>query len=76
VTTLPIDILDDTSPFVILTWNTNSISEVEAAKKRFNQYIKQGWLAFAVRSDNIPRQIFSFDASSEKIILSPIVEGG
>lgn len=76
MTKVPIDILDDTSPFIVITWDETSISEVETAKKRFDHYIKQGWLAFAVRSDGIPRQIFKFDASSEKIILTPIVEGG
>lgn len=72
----PVDILDDASPFIVLTWNKERINEVEAAKKQFDQYLRQGWLAFAVHADKIPRQIFNFDASSEKIILTPIVEGG
>ncbi len=70
------DVLDDTSPFIVLTWDKERIDEVEAAKKQFDQYIKRGWLAFAVRADNIPRQIFNFDSSSERIILTPIVKGG
>ena len=60
----------------MLNWDRTNISEVKNAKKQFDHYVKQGWLAFAVRSDNIPRQIFTFDVSSEKIILTPIVEGG
>lgn len=73
---LPVDILDDASPFVVLTWNKERTNEVKAAKKQFDQYLRQGWLAFAVHVDKIPRQIFNFDASCEKIILTPIVEGG
>jgi hypothetical protein len=68
--------MDDTSPFIVLTWDKTSINEVENAKKKFSHYVKQGWLAFAVQTDNIPHQVFKFDTSSEKIILTPIVEGG
>ena len=76
VAKLPVDILDDASPVIVLTWNKECTNEVEAAKKQFDQYLRQGWLAFAVHADKIPRQIFNFDTSSEKIILTPIVEGG
>jgi len=76
VARLPVDILDDAAPVIVLTWNKERVNEVEVAKKQFDHYLKQGWLAFAINADKIPRQIFNFNASSEKIILTPIVEGG
>ena len=50
--------------------------EVSLAKKRFMEYLKAGWLAFAVTPENRRVQIFEFDPRLEKIVLIPFAEGG
>jgi len=59
-----------------LTWRMEDQEEVSLAKKRFMEYLKAGWLAFAVTPENRRVQIFEFDPRLEKIVLIPFAEGG
>ena len=70
------DIRDDKVRTLTLKWDRRSAEEVERAMKRFEEYIKKGWLAFRVTSDNRKVQVYMFDTELEKVVLVPIVEGG
>ena len=62
-------------PFT-LTWRMEDPKEVSFAKERFMEYVKAGWLAFAVTSENRRVQVFEFDPRLEKMVLIPFAEGG
>ena len=59
-----------------ISWNKENAEEVALAKKKFEEYIRQGWLAFTITSDNKKVQIFTFNPVLEKIFLVPLSEGG
>ena len=61
---------------ITLTWKREDPKEVSLAKKRFTEYVKAGWLAFAVTPQNRRAQIFEFDPKLETIVLIPFAEGG
>ena len=58
-------------------WNPDVPVEVAAAKKAFDEAIKKGHLAFAVKkSGDKGTQVREFDPEAEKIILAPPMRGG
>lgn len=58
-------------------WDSARPSEVSAAKKAFDEAIKKGHLAFAVKKTGEKgTQIREFDPEAEKIILAPAMAGG
>ena len=59
-----------------ITWNKERPSEVAAARRKFEEYTRQGWLAFTVTSGNSRMQVYEFDQALEKIFLIPLAEGG
>lgn len=61
---------------ITLTWDKEDPEETASAQKMFTKYIRSGWLAFHVTSDNRKRQVFSFDPELGKVQLVPLVEGG
>jgi hypothetical protein len=61
---------------ITLTWKMEDSREVISAKERFTEYVKAGWLAFALTSENRRVQIFEFDPRLERIVLIPFAEGG
>lgn len=61
---------------VTLTWKMEDSAGMNIAKERFREYLKAGWLAFAVTREDRRVQIFEFDPKVEKIILIPFAEGG
>jgi len=61
---------------ITLTWKMGDPRDVSLAKERFMEYLKAGWLAFAVTSENKRIQIFEFDPRLETIVLIPFAEGG
>jgi len=61
---------------ITLSWDKEDPEETASAQKMFIKYIRRGWLAFQVTSDNRKRQVFSFDPELGKVQLVPLVEGG
>ena len=61
---------------ITLSWDKEDPEETASAQKMFIKYIRRGWLAFQVTSDNRKRQVFSFDPELRKVQLVPLVEGG
>lgn len=61
---------------ITLTWKKEDPTEVDLVKERFIEYVKAGWLAFAVTPENRRVQIFEFDPRLEMIVLIPFAEGG
>ena len=61
---------------VTLSWDKEDPEEIASAEKMFIKYIRKGWLAFQVTSDNRKRQVFSFDPELGSVQLVPLVEGG
>ena len=58
-------------------WSPDVPVEVAAAKKAFDEAIKKGHLAFAVKkSGEKGVQVREFDPEAEKIILAPPMRGG
>jgi len=64
------------SSMIEISWSSESAHEVAAARKKFEEYTRQGWLAFMVASDNSNVQIYEFEPAIEKIFLVPLAEGG
>lgn len=52
-----------------LIWDSAEKSQVEEAKDRFNEYISNGWRAYAIKKDGTKssRRIYHFDAELEEI---------
>ena len=61
---------------ITLSWDKGDPEETASAEKVFTKYIRKGWLAFHVTSDNRKRQVFSFDPELGRVQLVPLVEGG
>ncbi len=70
------DLLEDRVDPIFLVWNRDNAREVEKIKKKFLYYLKKGWIAFAVTSNNRKIHVLKFDPKFEKICLMRIVEGG
>ena len=73
---VPLDRQRELSPIIEISWSLKRASEVQAARKKFKEYTRQGWLAFRLASDNRKVQIYEFDPCVEKIFLVPLAEGG
>lgn len=70
-TELLIRVLDDNGDSRIL-WNRHKQSEVEDARRRFDEYMKKGYRAYVVRSDGTKgARVETFDALMEEIIVAP-----
>jgi hypothetical protein len=53
-----------------LVWNKNSISEINEAKQKFNDYLKKGYKAYACRRDGSKgARLDSFDALMEELLV-------
>ncbi len=62
---------------VNLSWNSENETEVTAAKKIFDEKIKEGWAAFAEkRLGGKGDRIRTFDPDVERIVLVPPIAGG
>jgi hypothetical protein len=58
-------------------WSADSEDEVNAAKAMFSDLHAKGYLAYAVDSKGDKAEVIhKFDASAEKIIMSPPLAGG
>lgn len=69
-------ILDLTGDTKVI-WDSKNEDEVAAAKATFDSLKKKGYLAYSVSKDGSKGEILKeFDASAEKIILSPAMCGG
>jgi hypothetical protein len=64
------------SSLVEISWNKERPSDVEAARRKFDEYTRQGWLAFIISPKNSKVQVYEFDPALEKIFLVPLAEGG
>jgi hypothetical protein len=73
---VPLDHQRELSSIIEISWSVKSTSEVESAKKKFEEYTRQGWLAFKLASDNRKVQVYEFDPCVEEIFLVPLAEGG
>ena len=58
-----------------LVWQKGNAEEEARAEKAFREYVNRGWLAVGEAS-GIKKQIFAFDPSFDRIVLSPIMVGG
>ena len=58
-----------------IRWHQSDPQEVAHAEKIFDEYLGKGWMAFA-ESQTRRQQIFTFDPSLNRIILSPPIGGG
>ena len=44
-------------------------------KKEFEEYLRKGWIAFTLTSDEKKILVYKLDPNFEKVILTPIIEG-
>jgi hypothetical protein len=58
-----------------VSWDVNKSHEVDVARKRFLEYLGDGWMAFSDEPKG-RRQIFDFDPGLERIVLLPPLGGG
>jgi hypothetical protein len=69
-------VLDRTGDSRIM-WSKTDPDQVAAAEKRFDEYKAKGFAAFRVsKADGKGEQIDKFDASAERIIFVPQLQGG
>lgn len=68
--------IEERARMITLSWDKEDPAEIASAEKMFTKYIRKGWLAFQVTSDNRKRQVFSFDPKLGSVQLVPLVEGG
>lgn len=61
---------------VRMVWNRQNPEEVELAEKRFNDYIRSGWMAYTVNADKKKVQLFNFNPDLKEIFFIPLEEGG
>jgi len=70
------DLSEDGAPTVTVVWDSRNTEEVKKARRKFEEYMKKGRIAFAVTPENRKIQIYNFDPKLEKIIMVTLVEGG
>lgn len=58
-----------------VTWDEVDAEQVAQAEGMFNQYLKDGWMAFSEGGKGRV-QIFRFDSSLAEIVLIPPLGGG
>ncbi len=62
---------------VNISWDSENETEVSAAKKIFDEKIKEGWAAFAEKKlGGKGDRIRTFDPDAERIVLVPPIAGG
>ncbi len=62
---------------VKLSWDGENETELSAAKKIFDEKIKEGWAAFAEkRLGGRGEKVKYFDPDAERIVLVPPITGG
>lgn len=60
-----------------LIWDVDNEVEVENAERTFDDLVKKGYSAFAVKKDGEKGKVVTeFDPYAEKIILAPAIRGG
>lgn len=57
-------------------WNKNNPTEVDIARKTFEKYRKEGYLAFRMTDGNRGEMMTEFDPDAERILFSPPMQGG
>ena len=73
---IPVDLHDDRVRTVVLAWDRRNAEEVERARRKFEEYMEKGWVAFEVTPENRKVQVYRFNPKLEKIVLAALVEGG
>jgi hypothetical protein len=58
-----------------VSWNINNSKEIDYAKKKFLEYLADGWMAFSDEPRE-RRQIFEFNSKLKRIVLIPPLGGG
>jgi hypothetical protein len=60
----------------MITWKKEDAQEVRSAKKKFEEYVRRGWLAYIVDSENKRIQVTALDPEFERIFLIALSQGG
>ena len=58
-----------------VTWDSGNRREVAYARKKFREYLADGWMAFSEEPQG-RRQIFTFNPQLKRIVLMPPLGGG
>jgi hypothetical protein len=66
----------NTTGDVATTWDVANEVEVEVARNLFNNYIKQGMVAYETRTDGKKGIIREFDPNCQDIVVSAPIVGG
>ena len=61
---------------VAVSWDVGNSQEVMYARRKFCEYISDGWIAFSDDQKKGRIQIFNFDPILERIVLMPPLGGG
>lgn len=59
-----------------VTWSTDLQETVEAANRRFNELLAEGYTAFEMQSATMGEQVTEFDAEAQTVVLVPRMVGG
>jgi len=59
------------------SWSPDSLKDVQVAQEKFNQYLKQGFIACKiVHQGKTGVQIAEFDPEAEEIFMLALADGG
>jgi len=59
------------------SWSSDSLKDIQIASEKFNQYMKQGFIASKiVNQGKMGVHIAEFDLEAEEIIMLRLAEGG
>lgn len=70
------EIIPVTENIRAITWDKENIEDIAMAKKKFEEFIRQGWYAYKVTRGNKKRIVLNFDPALEKIYLFLPALGG
>jgi len=74
--TCELRVLNETGDLKV-SWDPSKPIEVEAARKQFEDLKKKNYVAYALtKSNKKGKAITEFDPSAEKIVLTPMLQGG
>jgi len=66
----------DRTGHTTVEWSTDLRDTVDAANRRFNELLENGYTAYVMEDRTTGRQIREFDENAETVLLVPRMVGG
>ncbi len=66
----------DRSGHTTIEWSTDLQETVDAANRRFDELLRQGYTAYVMEDSTTGRQVGEFEENAETVLLVPRMVGG